>query len=345
MISNGTIKRLPVALVKVSCPRCGGRESVTVARGKDRLYGVPGEYYAAECRGCGLWFQNPRPPLERLADLYPAEYAPHVRPEPVVIRRGAAEYLRRHMGYAGLKPDTQAGFRWTCLPVFSPVRKWLYGVNLTPHFVPGGKLLEIGCASGARLLYLRRLGWERLYGIELVPAAAAQAREEGFEVVSGQIEHNLSGYQDGFFDTVVSSMVVEHLADPFTVVGEVAKKLKPGGEFLFSTVLRGSLDFKLFGDYWGGFDFPRHMVHFSMADVLGLLKGLFTAPECFYYGAPADYSRPISWRRAEGRGGALDCVMFMLASSRAGNVIGFFMSKLRLTCRVSFRCRRKAWKS
>ena len=329
-------------LVRVPCPRCGGGENVTVARGKDRLYGIPGEYYAAQCGGCGLWFQNPRPPLDRLKDLYPAKYVPHVRPEPVRLGRGEAGYLRRHMGYAGLTPDAQAGFRWTSLPIFSPVRKRLAGEALTPHFVPGGKLLEIGCASGARLLYLRRLGWERLYGIELMPEAAAQACGEGFEVISGQIERNLAAYQDGFFDVVVSSMVIEHLADPFAVVAEVAKKLKPGGEFLFSTIIRGSLDHKIFGDYWGGFDFPRHMVHFSMADIRGILKDRFGAPERFYQNAPVDFARPSSWRLADGKGGMLDRAAIALASSSVGNIIGSCAAMLGLTCRVSFRCRRKA---
>lgn len=335
-------KKSQIELVDVPCPRCGGKESVTVVNGKDRLYGVPGDYFAAECRGCGLWFQNPRPPLDRLSDLYPAEYMPHVKPEPVVLRRGAAGYLSRHMGYVGLMPDAGAGSRLAALPVFSPLRKWLAGAALTPHYVPGGKLLEIGCASGARLLYLRRLGWERLHGIELMPEAAARAREAGFEVACGQIERTLSSYPDASFDVVISSMVLEHLADPFSVVDEVAKKLKPGGEFLFSTIVRGSLDYRLFGDYWGGFDFPRHMVHFSMPDALGMLKERFDRPEWFYQGAPADFSRPSSWRLAEGKGGLFDRAALKLASSRAGGALGLLLAKLGLTCRVSFRCRRKA---
>lgn len=341
MSSSGTIKSAPVGLADVPCPRCGGGESVTVARGKDRLYGVPGEYFAAECRGCGLWFQNPRPPLDRLSDLYPGDYTPHSRPAPVSINSGAAGYLNRHMGYSGLKPDAGTGFQLASLPIFSPVREWLSGVNLTPHFVPGGKVLDIGCASGAFLLYLRRLGWENLHGIELMPAAAEQARKAGFEVVSGEIERNLSSYPDAYFDVIVSSMVFEHLVDPFAVVGEVAEKLKPGGEFLFSLPIRGSLDHKLFGEYWGGFDFPRHLVHFSLADVLGMLRERFEEPEYFHQSAPQDFTRSASWRLAEGKGGLLDQAALKLAASRAGYAIGFVLAKLGLTCRVSFRCRRK----
>jgi len=342
MSDNGIIKSSPLELVEVPCPRCGGRESFTVARGKDRLYGIPGEYFAAECRACGLWFQNPRPPLNRLSELYPCEYPAHLTPQAGVLRRGAAEYLRRHMGYTGLEPDPENGLHLGSLPVFSPVRKWLLGVNLTPHFIPGGKVLDIGCASGTFLLYLRRLGWEKLYGIELVPAAAAQAREAGLNVVSGQIEQGISSYQDGFFDVIISSMVFEHLVDPFAVVREVAKKLKPGGEFLFSLPLHDSLDAKLFGEFWGGFDFPRHLVHFSMADVRAMLREQFEDIESFHQSAPADFTRPASWRLAEGKGGLIDNIVLKLASSRAGYAIGFVLAKLGLTCRVSFRCRRKA---
>lgn len=342
MSTNSAIKRPPIALVDVPCPRCGGKDSSTIARGKDRLYGVPGEYFAAECRGCGLWFQNPRPPFESLSDLYPGEYTPHIQPAPVTLPRGAADYLNRHMGYSGLKPDSGTGSGWASLPVFFPVREWLTGVNLTPHFVPGGKVLDIGCASGAFLLYLRRLGWRHLHGIELMPAAAEQARKAGFEVVSGEIERNLSAYPDGSFDVIVSTMVFEHLVDPFAVVREVAKKLKPGGQFLFSLPLHDSLDYKMFGDYWGGFDFPRHLVHFSKADVLGMLKENFEEPEYFHQSAPADFTRPASWRLAEGEGSLLDRAALVLASSRAGYALGFVLAKLGLTCRVSFRCRRKA---
>lgn len=332
----------PIELVNVPCPRCGGKESVTIARGKDRLYGMPGDYFAAECRGCGLWFQNPRPPLDRLSELYPEEYPAHLRPTPPALNQGAAEYLRRHMGYAGLKPDVETGFRWTSLPVFSPVRKWLLGVNLTPHFVPGGKVLDIGCASGTFLLYLRRLGWEHLCGIELMPAAAEQARKAGLEVVSGEIERNLSAYPDASFDVIISSMVFEHLVDPFAVVREVAKKLKPGGQFLFSLPLHDSLDSKIFGEYWGGFDFPRHLVHFSTADVLAMLKDGFEETECFHQSAPLDFTRPASWRLEEGVGGLFDRAMLKLGSSPAGYPVGFILAKLGLTCRVSFRCRKKA---
>lgn len=341
MSSKTTIGRPPLDLANVPCPRCGGRKSFTVARGKDRLYGIPGDFFAAECRGCGLWFQNPRPPLDRLSDLYPGEYTPHIQPEPVELREGAAGYLRRHMGYTELKPDAETGFSWASLPVFSWVREWLSGVNLTPNFVPGGKLLDIGCASGAFLLYLRRLGWEHLYGIELMPAAAEQARKAGFEVVSGEIEHNLSAYPDDSFDVIVSSMVLEHLVDPFTVFREIEKKIKPGGQFLFSTAIRGSLDFKLFGDYWGGFDFPRHMIYFSKEDLFGMLRERFEEIECFHQSAPADFTRPASWRLAEGTGGLLDRAALMLASSRAGYPVGFLLAKMGLTCRVSLRCRKR----
>lgn len=342
MSTKETERPSHIELVNVPCPRCGGKESVTIARGKDRLYGVSGEYFAAECRGCGLWFQNPRPPLDRLSDLYPGEYPAHLRPTPPAVNQGTAEYLRRHMGYIGLQPDSETGFRWTSLPFFFPMRKWLLGVNLTPHFVPGGKVLDIGCASGTFLLYLRRLGWEKLHGIELMPAAAEQARKAGLEVVSGEIEQNLSSYPDSAFDVIISSMVFEHLVDPFAVVREVAKKLKPGGQFLFSLPLHDSLDYKMFGDYWGGFDFPRHLVHFSMADVLGMLKENFEEPEYFHQSAPQDFTRPASWRLAENNAGLLDRAALMLASSRAGYALGFVLAKLGLTCRVSFRCRRKA---
>ncbi len=339
------------------CPRCGGTEGHVIARGPDRLHRLPGIFSAAECRMCGLWFQNPRPTVERLAELYPDGYVPHGAPEgqdggramvarhvapsdpeaaPVPApqpRRWVPEsYLQRRLGY----PEDGLGRVVRRLPLFDPWERRRHGVALTPRFVPGGRLLEIGCADGARLRLLRHMGWRDLHGIELVPAAAERARNSGFSVETGRAEEALGRTPDGAYDAVVCSMVLEHLHDPFGFLPSISAKLKPGGELLFSTVVRDAIDAWVFGEYWSGFDFPRHMVFFRTADLRSALAPSFDRVETFHQNEPIDVVRSAGWRR-----GPLDGLLATVAASAPGRVIGEVLAWARLTGRVSFRCRRR----
>ena len=173
-----------------TCPKCGCAESHVVYQGEDHLYHTPGNSCASECLQCGLWFQNPRPTSDRLVDLYPSSYGPHASSPPSAVATAAtrpnlrvrhAGYLARRLGYTHLSGKESLAKR-----LFSVLserkRNWKHGVALTPHFVPGGQVLEIGCASGGQLERLRQLGWQHLSGIELVPAAADEARAKGFKV-------------------------------------------------------------------------------------------------------------------------------------------------------------------
>lgn len=335
-----------IDLERILCPKCGSDDSVVVFQGKDYRYHSVGDFYASECGNCGLWFQNPRPTSRHLVNIYPEDYLPHAKPpsraEPAPIRPGKIKYLRRHLGYDHLVGDSRKGYDWSSLGVFDRLWKWRMGVTLIPHYVSGGKLLEIGCASGAQLLFFRQLGWEHLYGVELVPKASETARALGFLVECGPIETVLGNYPDEYFDVIFSTMVIEHLLDPFRVMHDIASKLKPGGQFLFSTIVHDSLDAKMFGPYWYGFMFPRHMVYFQKRDIYEMLGDHFEQVECFYQSAPQDFVQPATWRREYGASKFIDWPILALDRSIAANVINVFLAWLGLTSRVSFRCRRKA---
>lgn len=326
-----------------SCPRCRSDRNHVAVNGRDFLHRLPGEFVVAECDDCGMWFQNPRPVSQALLDLYPGDYRPHApsaTESTIRIRPSRARYLWERMDYATVPGVTSAGADWRSLAFWNPVHRWHTGLDLLPRFVPEGRLLEVGCGSGARLRTLRQYGWQRVEGIELVPAAAAEARAHGDVVHCGPLEQILESYDDATFDVIVSSMVMEHLTDPFGVVRRIAAKLKPGGQFLFSTICRDGLDAKLYGRYWSGLDLPRHMVHFRRADLNAMLEGSFERIEYFHQVAPIDFVRAAAWRKANGPRRLLDRFVLGAGESKLAVTIVLALAWLGLTSRVSCRCQR-----
>lgn len=219
--------------------------------------------------------------------------------------------------------------------IFDPFRRWNVGASLIPHYVNGGALLDVGCGAGEALAFFHSLGWTDLHGIELVPEAAARAEKTGASIICAPVEQALGSYADESFDVIHSTMVLEHLVDPFSVCRIIAKKLKPGGQFLFSTVVRGSMDERIFGKYWAGFDFPRHMVLFRKKDLESMLGDSFFNIEFFAQSAPADYLRSASWR------GSVPDRILLAVSRKILPSLTLVLALLGSGTRVSVRCRRK----
>jgi 2-polyprenyl-3-methyl-5-hydroxy-6-metoxy-1,4-benzoquinol methylase len=79
-----------------------------------------------------------------------------------------------------------------------------------------GRVLDVGCGAGGVGRAIRGRA-DRLVGIELDPVAAAAAREVYDDVLTGMVE-DLLGELAGPFDTILAYDVLEHLADPGTVL-------------------------------------------------------------------------------------------------------------------------------
>ena len=130
-----------------------------------------------------------------------------------------------------------------------------------------GRLLEIGFGSGAMLRAAARAGWNA-EGVEISRTATEYVREEGFKVFCGDLSE--AGYASGYFDVVIASELLEHVADPQQLASEVARILRPGGLFWATTPHIQGLSARLLGMDWTTVG-PDHLHLFSQQGITSLL--------------------------------------------------------------------------
>ncbi len=95
-------------------------------------------------------------------------------------------------------------------------------------------ILDLGCGNGDIGDLVLRSHWP-IYGLDLLPSEirAAVARDAYDGATVG--DATLLPYPDQSFGAVVSICVIEHIPDDLAVIAEVARVLRPGGRFAFST--------------------------------------------------------------------------------------------------------------
>jgi 2-polyprenyl-3-methyl-5-hydroxy-6-metoxy-1,4-benzoquinol methylase len=154
-----------------------------------------------------------------------------------------------------------------------------YYTNARPDLVaalprPLGRVLDVGCGHGAVGRGLRAAGATWLAGIEMQPSAAAVAELHYDEVAVGAAETELDRLTPPF-DTICCYDVLEHMGDPYTVLGRLLEVATPGARLHVSVpnarhislvrdlVLRGTFGYT----EWGHRD-STHLRWFTRRDIV-----------------------------------------------------------------------------
>lgn len=133
-----------------------------------------------------------------------------------------------------------------------------------------GRILDIGCATGNFLFGMKNLGWD-CYGVEPSEFAANYARKRfNLNIYNGYIEN--ADYPNSFFDVITLWDVLEHTRNPEEVLQKTKDLLKPDGILLLTMPNSQSWERYLFGQYWAGWDIPRHFNIFSPSSISSLLN-------------------------------------------------------------------------
>ncbi len=218
-----------------ACGWCASNDFEVLFEGNDLLEGLEGTFQLTKCKSCGLYQQNPRLSPEELATYYPDNYSAYLP-------------LLKAIKKTGDRRDKQYGL-WKRL-------------KLVEKYVDSGNWLDVGCGSGRLFEYAQSKNKWNLVGLEPNKKMALATRENlGIEVINTSFES--FAYGASSFDLVSMWDVLEHLPYPVEAIEKVSVLLKPNAIFVLSIPNMGSIHRKLFGQYWSGYDLPRHLFLFS----------------------------------------------------------------------------------
>ncbi len=183
-----------------ACNLCGRDEAALFHRERLPYFGRWMTFSIVRCRRCGLIYTCPRPADHNATYLAEEEIN--------------AAALETH-GQAKQKVFHQALERIAVLR------------RCSSSFDGPGKLLDIGCGSGHFLCAAQQQGYD-VTGIEPATGPARYARERfGLPVLNAAAETCTLPAET--FDVVTAWDVIEHVADPRSLLGCGARWLKPGG--------------------------------------------------------------------------------------------------------------------
>lgn len=95
---------------------------------------------------------------------------------------------------------------------------------------PGKKLLDIGCWDGRLLTYIDQAGlFQELYGIDISSDGIEKVLSRGFCAAVVDLNNESLPFPDEFFDAVTFLAVLEHVFDPYAVIQEIHRILRPDG--------------------------------------------------------------------------------------------------------------------
>jgi 2-polyprenyl-3-methyl-5-hydroxy-6-metoxy-1,4-benzoquinol methylase len=219
------------------CPVCEGKSLDTFMSVDDHFLSRE-KFELVKCTSCSFVFTNPRPKAAELQKYYESE-----------------DYFSHSKKKKGL-----ITFLYDTVKSHSLSKKY----TLISKYKSGGKILDIGCATGEFLNYFKQKGWETT-GIEPAENPRNFAIENyGLDV---KPEESLDALKPASFDVITMWHVLEHVPELNDRMQQIKKLLKPDGLLLVALPNYLSWDAKHYKSFWAGYDVPRHLYHFSKSTV------------------------------------------------------------------------------
>lgn len=209
------------------------------------------EYRIVRCSSCGLRFVSPRPREEETARYYGRRYFT------TRTSRGYDDYFSPRL-------------RGEIERVFALNLADLDFHRFESAVVPPRRSLDIGCAAGYFVNYMRSRGWQAR-GIDVsADCVRFASRRLKLPVARGNY---LERPYAARFHLITLWATIEHMHRPDLVLEKAHEDLEENGMLFISTCRAGGLNFmRLFGEDWRFYNVPEHLYFFSRADMTRLLR-------------------------------------------------------------------------
>lgn len=123
-----------------------------------------------------------------------------------------------------------------------------------------GRALDIGCGSGSTGLFLKQF-FNDISGTDISSYLSGEAKQI---IKFSKVDLNFEPlpYPDAGFDLVTAFQVVEHLENPFFIMRETHRVLRPGGVFILSVPNPFQITYRLKFLLWGNMPpYAKHNNH------------------------------------------------------------------------------------
>lgn len=126
--------------------------------------------------------------------------------------------------------DTIQKFEAVSSDYFAQSRK-----EMLPYIPAGTKhLLDVGCHKGAFGFLVKSTLGSEVWGIEIDDGDGQAAQKQLDNVIIGDVNVVMNQVPDHYFDCISCNDVLEHLLDPYSVLGMLKSKLSAGGVIVCS---------------------------------------------------------------------------------------------------------------
>ena len=199
-VSSSSDEKASLTLESVGCCICETDDAEPLAVGEDFEYRTSTDtFLAMRCHSCGLVYLNPRPSVDDLDRIYPANYHAFQFSEE---QYGLVYKVRRRL-------EARRALSW-CRRLGDDAR-----------------IIDVGCGDGFHLGLLREFGkpgW-KLEGVDNSQRAVAMATRAGLQVHYGSVEH--LDLPEKSYDMAFLIQTIEHVGDPPAILSAVRRLLKP----------------------------------------------------------------------------------------------------------------------
>jgi glycosyltransferase involved in cell wall biosynthesis/2-polyprenyl-3-methyl-5-hydroxy-6-metoxy-1,4-benzoquinol methylase len=268
---------------QIACPICQELSVNFRLSTYDNRFNQPGIYDIAWCGQCDAGITRPQLSHDELTQLYERHYSNQPTTSTrnyinqdksqFILDSQQSERIANHTRNESSVQQSNS-IKSLLKIILGPFLPKLQQLTSSRPIIPRhweGRLLDFGCNDGEQLdIYAKLHQFEELWGLDINPTAIERTQSKGFKAHCGDLKD--APWPEQYFDVIVLSQVIEHVAHPIEVLRDLRKILKPNGHLLITCPNSTSFWARFFGLAWSHWHVPYHLFHYTPKSIASLAE-------------------------------------------------------------------------